>query len=120
MVLLWAVAGFGAATIGFGLSRSFLLSLAMLFLTGLFDNVSVVIRLTLEQVLTPDHMRGRVGAIHWVFIGLSNEMGTFESGATAALVGPVWSVIGGGIGTLLVVALVAARFRSLARLRPFA
>jgi MFS family permease len=120
VVLLWVVAGFGAATIGFGLSRSFALSLAMLFLAGLFDNVSVVIRLTLEQVLTPDHMRGRVGAIHWVFIGLSNEMGAFESGATAALVGPLWSVVGGGIGTLLVVALVAARFRSLSRLRPFA
>ena len=120
VTLLWVVAGFGAATIAFGLSRSFALSLAMLFLTGLFDNVSVVIRFTLEQTLTPDHMRGRVGAIHWVFIGLSNEMGAFESGATAALVGPMWSVVGGGLGTLLVVALVAARFRSLYRLRPFA
>jgi hypothetical protein len=72
--------------------------------------------LTLEQVLTPDSMRGRVGAIHWVFIGLSNEMGAFESGATAALFGPLWSVVGGGIGTLLVVALVAARWKELVQL----
>ncbi|GAC1596098.1 MAG: MFS transporter [Myxococcales bacterium] len=119
-VLLWVVAGFGLATVGFGLSTSFPLSLAMLFLTGVFDNVSVVIRLTLEQLLTPDEMRGRVGAIHWVFIGLSNEMGAFESGATAALFGPVGSVVGGGIGTLLVVGLVCARWRGLSRLRPFA
>lgn len=120
LALLWAVAGFGLATIGFGLSTSFPLSLAMLFLTGVFDNVSVVIRLTLEQLLTPDEMRGRVGAIHWVFIGLSNEMGAFESGATAALFGPVGSVVGGGIGTLLVVALVAVKWKRLSRLRPFA
>lgn len=119
-VLLWVVAGFGLATVGFGLSRSFPLSLAMLFFTGVFDNVSVVIRMTLEQLLTPDEMRGRVGAIHWVFIGLSNEMGAFESGATAALFGPVGSVVGGGIGTLVVVALVATRWKGLARLRPFA
>jgi MFS family permease len=120
VVLLWVVTGFGLATIGFGLSTSFPLSLAMLFLTGVFDNVSVVIRLTLEQLLTPDEMRGRVGAIHWVFIGLSNEMGAFESGATAALFGPVGSVVGGGIGTLLVVALVAVKWKRLSRLRPFA
>ena len=117
--LLWVVAGFGLATIGFGLSHTFVLSLLMLFLTGLFDNVSVVIRITLEQVLTPDAMRGRVGAIHWVFIGLSNELGAFESGATAALFGPLWSVILGGIGTLVVVALVAGRWKELSRLRPF-
>ena len=119
VTLLWVVAGFGLATVGFGLSTSFPLSLFMLFLTGVFDNVSVVIRITLEQLLTPDNMRGRVGAIHWVFIGLSNEMGTFESGATAAIFGPVLSVVGGGIGTLLVVVLVATRWKALSRLRPF-
>lgn len=107
VVLLWVVTGFGLATIGFGLSRSFPLSLACLFLTGMFDEVSVVIRQTLEQTLTPDGMRGRVSAIHGVFIGLSNEMGAFESGSTAALFGPVASVVGGGVGTLLVVLLVA-------------
>ena len=96
-VLLMVVAGFGLATIGFGLSRSFPLSLACLFLTGVFDNVSVVIRLTLEQTITPDHLRGRVSAINYVFIGFSNEFGAFESGATAALFGPTLSVVGGGM-----------------------
>jgi hypothetical protein len=90
----------------------------MLFLTGVFDNVSVVIRSTLEQSLTPDALRGRVSAVHHVFIGMSNELGSFESGATAALVGPVLSVVGGGVGTLLVVGLVAATFRELLALPP--
>ena len=107
-VLLMVVAGFGLATIGFGLSRSFALSLACLFLTGVFDNVSVVIRLTLEQIITPDHLRGRVSAINYVFIGFSNEFGAFESGATAALFGPTLSVVGGGVATLLVVAIVSS------------
>ena len=116
--LLWTVAGFGAATVVFGLSTSFALSLVALAFTGLFDNISVVIRLTLEQVLTPDSMRGRVSAIHYVFIGLSNELGEFESGSTAALFGPLASVVGGGLGTLLVVGLVALGFREIARLGP--
>ena len=107
-MLLFVVAGFGLATIGFGLSRSFALSMFCLFLTGVFDNVSVVIRLTLEQIITPDHLRGRVSAINYVFIGFSNEFGAFESGATAALFGPTLSVVGGGFATLLVVALVRA------------
>ena len=107
--LLVTVAGFGAATVVFGLSRSFALSMAALALTGLFDNVSVVIRLTLEQSLTPDAMRGRVSAIHYVFIGFSNELGEFESGTTAALFGPIASVVGGGFGTLLVVASQSGR-----------
>jgi len=118
VVLLWTVAGFGAATVVFGLSRNFALSFAMLALTGLFDNISVVIRLTLEQLLTPDSMRGRVSAVHHVFIGLSNELGSFESGATAALVGPLASVVGGGLGTILVVALVAWNWPVLAALGP--
>ncbi len=105
-VLVFVVAGFGLATIGFGLSRSFALSMACLFLTGVFDNVSVVIRLTLEQTITPDHLRGRVSAINYVFVGFSNEFGAFESGATAALVGPTLSVVGGGVATLMVVVIV--------------
>ena len=91
---------------GFGLSRSFPLSLVCLFLTGVFDNISVVIRLTLEQTITPDHLRGRVSAINYVFIGFSNEFGAFESGATAALFGPTLSVVGGGFATLMVVLMV--------------
>lgn len=117
-VLLWAVAGFGVATIGFGLSRSFALSLACLFLTGIFDNISVVIRLTLEQTITPDHLRGRVSAINYVFIGFSNEFGAFESGATAALFGPTLSVVSGGLATLAVVLVVRAAWPQLARIGP--
>jgi MFS family permease len=117
-VLLMVVAGFGLAMIGFGLSRSFALSLACLFLTGVFDNVSVVIRLTLEQIITPDHLRGRVSAINYVFIGFSNEFGAFESGATAALFGPTLSVVGGGLATLMVVAIVSTAWPQLARIGP--
>ncbi|HEY8667860.1 MAG TPA: MFS transporter [Tepidisphaeraceae bacterium] len=106
--MLWAVAGFGIATIIFGISTSFWLSLAMLALTGAFDNVSVVVRHTLVQVLTPDSMRGRVSAVNNVFIGASNEIGGFESGLTAALLGPLLSVVLGGIGTILTVIGVAA------------
>jgi hypothetical protein len=117
-VLLWVVAGFGVATIGFGLSRSFALSLGCLFLTGVFDNISVVIRLTLEQTITPDHLRGRVSAINYVFIGFSNEFGAFESGATAALFGPTASVVAGGFATILVVLIVRAAWPQLARIGP--
>jgi MFS family permease len=106
--LLWAVAGFGVATIAFGLSRNPLLSFVMLLLTGALDNISVVVRTTLVQALTPDAMRGRVSAVNGLFIGSSNELGGFESGVTAQLFGPVASVVGGGIGTILVV-LTAAR-----------
>src|SRR6476619_5298365 len=101
--LLWCVTGFGLATIIFGLSRSLWLSLAMLFLTGVFDSVSVVIRHTLLQLVTPDQMRGRISAVNNIFIGTSNELGALESGLTAALFGPVISVAAGGIGTILVV-----------------
>jgi MFS family permease len=117
-VLLMVVAGFGLAMIGFGLSQSFALSLLCLFFTGVFDNVSVVIRLTLEQMITPDHLRGRVSAINYVFIGFSNEFGAFESGATAAWFGPTLSVVGGGLATLFVVAIVMATWPQLARIGP--
>ncbi len=101
--MLWAVAGFGLATVGFGLSRSAPLSFVLLALTGALDNISVVVRGTLVQVLTPDAMRGRVSAVNTIFISSSNELGAFESGITAQWFGPVWSVVGGGIGSVLVV-----------------
>jgi MFS family permease len=116
--LLITVVGFGLATIGFGLSRTMALSFLCLFLTGVFDAVSVVIRMTLEQVLTPDPLRGRVSAIHYVFIGFSNELGGFESGATAALLGPIVSVVGGGVAVIAVVGVVAVLWPQLARLGP--
>ncbi len=105
--LLAVVAGFGLATIAFGLSRSFGLSLAMLALLGALDNISVVIRSTLVLTRTPDAMRGRVNAVHSVFVGISNELGAFESGVAAALLGTIGAVVAGGIGTVVVVALVA-------------
>jgi MFS family permease len=116
--LLASVAGFGAATVVFGLSRDFALSFAMLALTGALDNVSVVVRGTLVQVLTPDAMRGRVAAVNVVFIGSSNELGALESGLTAEWFGPVASVVGGGLGTLLVVAAVLLRWPEVFRLGP--
>jgi len=106
--LLWSVVGFGIVTIIFGLSRWVWLSLLMLVLSGALDSISVVIRHTLVQIRTPDHLRGRVAAINSVFISASNELGGFESGLTAALFGPVFSVVGGGIGTILVVVATAA------------
>ena len=105
--LLLAVAGFGAATIGFGLSRSFTLSMALLLIAGGLDNISVVVRHTLVQLRTPDAMRGRVSAVNGVFIDTSNELGGFESGVTAAWLGPVVSVVAGGLITMLVVLTVA-------------
>jgi MFS family permease len=116
--LTWAVIGFGMATIVFGVSRSFWLSLGMLFLVGAFDNVSVVIRSTLMQLLTPEDMRGRVGAVNSLFIGGSNELGGFESGAAAALIGPVAAVVLGGIGTIVVVLTVGRVWPEMARLGP--
>jgi MFS family permease len=116
--LLWAVAGFGIATIIFGLSRSFPLSMVMLLLLGALDNISVVVRHTLVQMRTPDAMRGRVSAVNGVFIDTSNELGGFESGATAALFGPVVSVVGGGIMTILIVLLVAQLWPELRDMGP--
>jgi len=118
--MLWAVASFGATTIVFGLSPSFGLharvfgflpsfwfSFLMLFLCGVADNISVVVRHTLVQMLTPDEKRGRVSAVNSLFIGTSNELGGFESGLVAQLTNPVFSVVSGGIGTMLVVIAVA-------------
>jgi predicted MFS family arabinose efflux permease len=118
LVMIAAVVGFGVATIGFGLSETFWISMVCLILTGALDMLSVVIRVTMEQALTPDHLRGRVSSINFLFIGLSNELGAFESGATAALFGTVASVVGGGIGTLIVVAAVALTWPQLLRVGP--
>lgn len=112
-----AVAAFGAATVVFGLSRNFWLSWAMLFLTGFFDNISVVVRQTLVQMRTPNHMRGRVSAVNFLFIGSSNELGGFESGLVAQLFSPVISVVSGGIGTLVVVLTWLRLFPGLRRVR---
>ena len=101
--LLWCVTGFGIATVVFGLSKALWLSLGMLFIAGALDSVSVIIRGSIVQLITPDEMRGRVSAVNNIFIGTSNEFGALESGLTAALFGPVISVVGGGIGTILVV-----------------
>jgi len=109
LVLLFCVAAFGVSTIGFALSTSFYLSLFMLFLTGAFDSVSVVIRGNILQLQTPDHMRGRVSAVNTMFIGSSNEIGAFESGLAARLMGTVPSVVFGGCMTLLVVAITAIK-----------
>ena len=113
--LLAAVAVFGLASVVFGLSDHFLLSLAALAATGAADNISVVTRLTLMQLETPDEMRGRVAAVNGVFIGASNELGEFESGLTAALWGPVASVVLGGMGTLLIAISWFKLFPALAR-----
>ena len=102
-LLLWCVGAFGVATIVFGLSKAFWLSLLMLFIAGAVDSVSVIIRGSIVQLVTPDEMRGRVSSVNNIFIGTSNEFGALESGLTAALFGPVISVVGGGIGTILVV-----------------
>lgn len=112
-LLMIAVGGFGVATLVFGLSRSFALSMGALFCVGAFDAISVVIRSSLLQLRTPDRLRGRVNAVNSIFIDLSNELGGFESGSVAALIGPVATVVIGGIGTLLVVGVVTARWRDL-------
>ncbi|MBX9678784.1 MAG: MFS transporter [Gemmataceae bacterium] len=116
--LLLSVAGFGIVTIVFGISESFLLSFGMLTLLGAFDNISVVVRGTVMQTLTPDEMRGRVAAVNSVFISSSNELGAFESGIVAAWLGPVRSVVFGGIGTLAVVVAAIVRWPILLRLGP--
>ena len=113
--LLAAVAVFGLASSVFGMSDSFVLSLAALAVTGAADNISVVTRLTLMQLETPDEMRGRVAAVNGVFIGASNELGEFESGLTAALWGPVASVVAGGAGTVLIAVSWLKLFPALAR-----
>ena len=99
----------------FGLSTHFGLSLLALVVTGAADSISVVTRMTLVQLETPDEMRGRVSAVNSIFIGASNQLGEFESGATAALFGPVSSVVMGGVGTMLIAASWFKLFPALAR-----
>jgi hypothetical protein len=111
--MLVCVALFGVATVVFGLSRSFALSLAALTVAGAADMVSVFVRSAVVQLATPDAMRGRVSAVNMVFIGASNELGEFESGLTAQWLGAVPAVVVGGIGTLVVVALWAVLFPKL-------
>ena len=111
--LLIAVAGFGVSIIGFGLSHIFYLSLLFLFLQGAFDSVSVIIRGTIMQLLTPDHMRGRVSAVNSMFIGSSNEIGDFESGMAAKLLGTVPAVIFGGSMTLMIVTITWLKTKKL-------
>ena len=113
-ILLASVAIFGLATIVFGLSTHFGLSLLALAVTGAVDNISVVIRQTLVQADTPDEIRGRVSAVNSIFIGASNQLGEFESGATAALLGPVGSVVLGGVGTVVIALLWLRLFPKLA------
>jgi len=115
-VLLRAVTLFGVATIVFGLSRSYLLSFVALAIAGGADSVSVVVRMTLSQLGTPDALRGRVSAVNSLFIGTSNELGNFESGALAALASPVVSVVAGGIGTIVTVIAVALKWPAVRRL----
>jgi hypothetical protein len=111
--MLQAVGVFGLATVGFGLSTSLPLSMACLFVTGAADMISVFVRQTFVQGETPDAMRGRVSAVNSVFIGASNELGEFESGTLAALIGAVPAVVAGGLATLLVAALWGRVFPAL-------
>src|ERR1700675_978117 len=113
LTMLLSVAAFGVLTIIFGISHSLILSLIVLFLLGASDMVSVIIRATLVQVATPDEMRGRVNAVDMLFIGVSNELGEFESGVTAQWFGTVPAVVLGGVGTLLVIAAWAWLFPEL-------
>ncbi|MBK7625964.1 MAG: MFS transporter [Bacteroidales bacterium] len=115
-MLFIAVTGFGLSMIGFALSKSFILSGILLVLSGAFDSVSVVIRGTILQLFTPDEMRGRVASVNSIFIGSSNELGAFESGVTAKIMGLVPSVVFGGIMTLAVVVSTAKINRPLRRL----
>ena len=101
--LLVAVFGFGLSIIAFGLSTVFWMSVVALFLSGVFDGVSMVIRQTILQLKTPDHMRGRVSSVNSMFVGSSNELGAFESGVTAKLMGTVTAVVFGGTMTLVTV-----------------
>ena len=114
-VLLAAVAVFGLATVVFGVSNHFGLSLLALAVTGAADNISVVTRLTLMQLETPDDIRGRVAAVNSIFIGASNQLGEFESGSVAALWGPVVSVVSGGVGTVMIALAWLKLFPALAK-----
>lgn len=115
-VLLLAFVGFGLATVVFGFSRNFWLSLAMLVLCGVFDNLNVVIRQTLVQFITPDEMRGRVSSVNFIFIGCSNELGAFESGVAAQLLGTAPAIVFGGVMTLAVVGAIMTLSKPLRRM----
>ncbi|CAN7644742.1 MFS transporter [Rhizobium sp. LjRoot258] len=115
--MLWAVAIFGLATMVFAVSQNIALSIGALFVVGASDTISVVVRSSLVQLLTPDEMRGRVNAVNSLFIGTSNQLGEFESGMVAALLGPVMTGIVGGIGTIVVVLLWIRLFPDLARVK---
>ena len=119
-VLLVVVALYGVATMGIGLSQWLPVTGALLFVCGALDNVSVVIRLTLEQLVVPDAIRGRVAAVHNVFIGMSNELGAAESGLAAHFLGTVVAIVGGGAAALIVVGVVASKWPALARMPPLA
>lgn len=111
--LLFAVTGFGISIIGFGLSRNFYLTLMFLFFEGAFDSISVVIRSTIMQLLTPENMRGRVSAVNSMFIGSSNEIGAFESGLTAKLMGTIPAILFGGSMTLIIVSITYLKTKKL-------
>jgi MFS family permease len=115
-ILLVSVAGFGVSMIVFGLSTTFALSLAALFVSGVTDGVSMVIRMSIVRVFSPERIRARVASVNWIFIGASNELGAFESGIAARLFGAVPSVVAGGLLTLGVVGFVAATVPALRRL----
>ena len=115
-ILLVCVAGFGVSILVFAVSTSFLLSLVALFMTGVTDGLSIVIRTVILRVMSPEHLRGRIAAVNWVFIGTSNEIGAFESGLAAGLLGTVPSVLVGGTATILVALLVALGMPELRRL----
>jgi len=114
--MLWAVATFALCIVGFGLSRSFAASIVLLAISGMADNVSVLIRSTLVQTLTPEHLLGRVSSVNSIFVGSSNEIGAFESGVTARLLGTVPAVVLGGIASLLVVGVIGVKVPRLRRL----
>jgi MFS family permease len=115
--LLLSVATFAVCIIAFGVSRNFYVSVVLLALSGMADNVSVLVRSTLLQTLTPEHLLGRVSAVNSIFIGSSNEIGAFESGVAARLLGTVRAVVLGGVASLAVVGIVAARVPRLRKLR---
>lgn len=108
VMMVWTVVGFGVAIIVFGVSQWFWLSLLALFFTGVFDNVSVVVRHTLVQLLTPDSLRGRVTSMNQIFIGSSNSIGTLRAGLMAAWIGPVGAVVWGGIGTIAIALMIGS------------
>jgi MFS family permease len=116
LALHWAVGGFGLAVIIFGFSRNLSLSLAMLFLAGLCDGLSVVVRQSIMRLVSPERLRGRISAVRSVFVGSANELGAFESGMAAGLLGTTWAVVGGGLITLAVVGVTASRAPRLRRL----